>query len=74
MISHLEQFRSAYNWLIEKGGSIKYTVKPAVCDPPREQWTMTTQGRGSLNTGLIDMECNVKGNNNQDDIIQVIAV
>jgi hypothetical protein len=29
--------------------------------------------RWSLNTGLIDMKCTVKGNKNQGHIIQVIA-
>jgi len=34
---------------------------------------MVTYGRWSLNTGLIDMKCTVKGNENKGHIIQVIT-
>jgi len=49
------------------------TVKSFLCELPREQWNMVTLDRWSLNTGLIEVKCNVKGNINQGHIIQVIA-
>jgi hypothetical protein len=38
------------------------TVKHVLGDPPREHWNRVTQDRGSLNTGLINIKCTVKGN------------
>ena len=40
------------------------TVKPVICDLPREQWNIVKSGRWSLNTSLIDIKCTEKGNEN----------
>jgi hypothetical protein len=42
----------------------KCTVKHVLGDPPREHWNRVTQDRRSLNTGLINIKCTVKGNYN----------
>jgi hypothetical protein len=39
-------------------------LKPFLCDLPREQSNMVTSDRWSLNTGLIDKKCIMKGNKN----------
>lgn len=41
-----------------------HTVKRVLCDHLREQCNMVTYDRWSLNTGLIDLKYNVKGNKN----------
>ena len=43
---------------------IENTIKPVLCDLPKKQWNMVTWGRWSLNTGLIDMKCTIKGKQN----------
>ena len=43
-----------------------YTVKPVLCDLPRERWNKVAK------SGLIDMKCTVMGNWNKGHIIQVL--
>ena len=41
-----------------------HTVKPVLCDLPKEQSNMVTQDRWSLSTSLIDMKRTMKGDKN----------
>ena len=38
------------------------TVKPVLCDLPKEYWNRVIWDRWLLNTGLINLKCTVKGN------------
>jgi hypothetical protein len=41
---------------------IEMTVKPVLCDLPRDYWNKVTKDRWSLNTGLIDVKNTVNWN------------
>jgi hypothetical protein len=45
---------------VKKINIIRNTVKPVLCDFPREHWNWVTQDRWSLNTGLINMKGKLK--------------